>query len=439
MVAVPEIYLVPAPTVLEPGDGVYPFSGEEEIRTSIGEGFLPEGYRLDVDETGVSLQAGDEAGLFYGLQTVRQLLPPGSAAGDIPFVHIEDAPRFAWRGAMFDVARHFFSVEDLERQLDLMAAHKLNRLHLHLTDDQGWRIEIQSWPDLTAIGGATAVGGAEGGFYTQVEYARLVEYAAERHIVVVPEIDFPGHSNAALASYPELNESGVAAEPFTGTTMHSASLWLDGEVTWEFVTDVWTEMAAITPGPYLHVGADEAINTAEEDYAVFVPWLQDLVAAQGKTMVGWDEIGTVALRSPAVAQQWQDADRARAAAAQGAQVLASPGEHAYLDMVYDADAEYGQIWAGAVNVEAAYDWDPVPEGLAESDVIGVEGALWTEHIDTVEKLDFMVWPRLACLAEVAWSPADRSWEEFMPRLSWHGARLDAAGVGYYRSPEMEWP
>lgn len=421
--------------------------GDIELRLDPAAGLADEGYVLDVTESGVLLVAGDTDGLYWGTQTFRQLLPPESLAdGPVegmewvaPCGHVEDAPRFEWRGGMIDVARHFFDVEVIERQVDLYAFHKLNRLHLHLTDDQGWRIEIESWPDLTRIGGSTEVGGGEGGWYTQEEFVALAEYAAERHVTLVPEIDFPGHSHAALASYGELNESGVPEELYTGEYVITTPLWLDGEVTWEFVEDVWTEVAAITPGPWVHVGGDEAIDASEAEYTGFMQWVQGLVEAEGKTLVGWDEVGTADLSAGFLAQYWYDATNARMAYADGGRIIASPAEHCYLDMAHDASATYGQTWAGYVDVEASYDWDPVLTGLREGDVAGVEGPLWTELVETEEQVDFMTWPRLAALAEVGWTAEDlRSWPEFRVRLAAHGARLDALGVGYYASPEIDW-
>jgi hexosaminidase len=406
-----------------------------------------EGYTLDVAGDGVTIAGGDAAGLFYGAQTLRQLLPVQvfeptlveDVGWEVPSVHIEDAPRFAWRGFSLDVARHFFTVEDVERQVDLIALHKMNRLHLHLTDDQGWRIEIPAWPRLTEVGGSTEVGGGEGGFYTQADYAEIVAYAAARHVTVVPEVDFPGHANAALASYGVLNPGGVPADLYTGEPVLSASLWLENDATWDFVEDVWTSLAAITPGGWVHVGGDEAIDTDPADYAEFLPWLQDVVGGLGKTLVGWDEIGEAELDPPFVAQHWYDEDRALASVDQGATLLSSPAEHTYLDMVYDDDAEFGQVWAGPIDVQRAYEWNPVLDGAVESDMMGVEGVVWTEFIDTVDKLDFMVWPRLACHAEVGWTAqSEVDWGGFRDRLAVHGARLDALGVAFYHSPEVDW-
>ena len=403
-----------------------------------------EGYELDADESGVVIAAPDPRGLFWGTQTLRQLLPPQTLASDetaatptIPFVHVEDAPRFEWRGFMIDVARHFFPAADLERLIDLLALHKLNRLHVHLTDDQGWRIEIASWPDLTAIGGSTEVGGGPGGFYTQAQWQALVAYGAARHVTLVPEIDFPGHSHAALASYGELNADGVPLDLYTGEGVITTPLWLDGEITYTFVEDVWTEMAAITPGPWVHIGGDEAIDATPEEYAAFLTWLQGVIVAQDKTAIGWDEIGMVDLDAPYFAQYWWHPDLAADAAADGATIISSPPEHAYLEMIQSADAAYGDDWAGIVTTQDAYVWNPVPAGVDEIDVAGVEAALWTEWIDTVEKMDFMTWPRLCAIAEIGWA-VEPDWSGFRTRMPLHGERLDALGVGYYPTPEIAW-
>jgi hexosaminidase len=477
---VPDLGLVPVPGIVDLGEGAFvldadssvgwsgggvseaellasalrgptgfPFSvveGDGDIQLVLDPALdVPlEGYELDVDAGGVTITAPDTGGLFWGTQTLRQLLPPPTLGTDaldvapaIPFVHVEDAPRFEWRGFMIDVARHFFPVADLERLIDLLALHKLNRLHVHLTDDQGWRIEIASWPDLTAIGGSTEVGGGPGGFYTQAEWQALVAYGAARHITLVPEIDFPGHSHAALASYGELNEDGVPLDLYTGEGVITTPLWLEGEITYTFVEDVWTEMAAITPGPWVHIGGDEAIDATPEEYAAFLTWLQDVITAQGKTMIGWDEIGSVDLDPPYFAQYWWHPELAGDAAANGATIISSPPEHAYLEMIQSADATYGDEWAGIVTLQDAYVWNPVPAGVDEIDVAGVEAALWTEWIDTVEKMDFMTWPRLCAIAEVGWT-AEPDWTRFRERMPLHGDRLDALGVGYYAAPEIAW-
>jgi len=421
-----EVHLVPLPVqvVVDPG---FTEPGEPTLVLDATLGLPPEAYRLTVDRRGARIEASDEAGLFYGRQTLAQLPEPW------PRVRIEDEPRFAWRGTMLDIARHPFGPDEIERAIDLAAAHKLNRFHLHLTDDQGWRIEIEAWPDLALVGGASEVGGGDGGFLTQAEYMDLVAYAVARHVVLVPEIDLPGHVNAALASYGSLNPDGVAADPYTGINVGFSSLWLDGPDTWRFVTDVLTEGAAMTDGPYLHIGGDEAAATAPAEYADFVTDVGDLVADLGKTMVGWEEIGTVALEGEFVAQVWLDEAGADGARSQGAGIIASPAEHAYLDMKYDLDTPIGGFWAGLTDVQDAYEWDP------GDDALGLEAPLWTETVQTRADLDLLTWPRLAGHAEIAWSPREgRSWEEYRERLAVHGRRLEAAGVGLYRSPLVDW-
>lgn len=424
-----------------------PATGDIQLLLDPGMGEGDEAYHLQVSGDGIEITAAGAAGLFYGSQTLLQLLPASVQSATVvegvdwrvPMVTIEDHPRFTWRGAMLDVARHFFSVEDVKRFIDQMARYKLNRFHIHLTDDQGWRIHIESWPDLTAIGGSSEVGGGPGGFYTQAEFTEIVAYAAARHIQVVPEIDMPGHINAALASYGELNPDGEPTEPYTGIDVGFSSLWLDGEITAQFVADVLGEVAALTPGPHLHIGGDEAAATEQDDYVAFLQEVQGFVTAQGKTLVGWEEIGNAPLAEPFVAQYWRSTDDALAAAAQGGQVIVSPSQHAYLDMMYDADSPIGTFWAGFTDVEDAYGWDPVLDGLTEGQILGIESCLWTETVATRDDIDYLTFPRLLGHAEIAWSPAPASsWDAYRVRLAHHGARLDAMGIAFYRSPLVDW-
>ncbi len=401
-----------------------------------------EGYKLAITETGVTLVAYRPAGLFWGIQTLRQLFPPRiehetaqPGPWTLPTCTIWDQPRFAWRGLMLDVSRHFFTVEEVKRYIDLLAYYKLNRLHLHLTDDQGWRLMIQAWPRLAEYGGSTAVGGAAGGFYTQEAYTEIVTYAQQRHIMIVPEIDMPGHTNAALASYPALNCDGQAPDLYTGTDVGFSSLCIDKELTYEFVDDVVRELAALTPGPYLHIGGDEAHSTETSDYIRFVERVQQIVAAHNKVMIGWEEISQTTLTPTTVAQHWHS-DQAQAAVQQGNAVILSPASRVYLDMKYDADTPLGLDWAGKVNVRAAYDWDPATQvvGVTESDMLGIEAAVWTETLDTTADLDYMIFPRLLGHAEIGWSPQEkRAWETYKQRLSAHGPRLDIWQVNAYRS------
>ena len=407
----------------------------------------PEAYTLRADETGVHVVGAGREGLFWGTQTLHQLLPAANLAPSLqadvawrlPMVEIADAPTYPWRGGMIDVARHFYDVAAIERQIDLFALHKLNRLHLHLTDDQGWRIEIQSWPDLAIIGGATEVGGGAGGYYTQDEYVGIVEYAAARGIMVIPEIDFPGHAHAALASYAELNESGQREEPYTGTAVITTPLWLDSPDTYEMVEDVWTEVAALTPGPYVHVGGDEAIDYTQPEYAAFMQWLQEVVEDQGKLLIGWDEIGEGDLSAPYISQFWWQDALAREASSDGADLIYSWASRCYLDMQYDAWGEFGQVWAGYVDTRLSYQCQPELSGVAAGRWLGVEGPLWTEYVATEDQVDFMLWPRLSTIAEVGWSPPDRlGWVEARERLGRHGARFEALGVAFNPDRVVDW-
>jgi hexosaminidase len=433
------------------GDGA---EGGGSIALALGPGgeLGDEGYELDVRPDGVRLRANRPEGLFRGAQTLRQLLPAAVEAGmprsgvawRVPGGRVVDHPRFAWRGAMLDVARHFFPVADVKRYIDLLALYKLNVLHLHLTDDQGWRIEIEGWPRLTEHGGSTAVGGGAGGFYSRKDYAEIVDYAAARYVTVVPEVDMPGHTNAALASYAELNCDGVAPELYTGIGVGFSSLCVDDERTDEFVDDVVGQLAAMTPGPYLHIGGDEAKTLSEDDYTRFVGRVQRIVQRHGKRMVGWQEIAGTA-QPASVAQYWDvraGADEVTAAAGRGVGLVLSPASKVYLDMKYDPGTELGLDWAGTVEVDDSYDWDPARllDGVADDHVLGVEAPLWTETITTLADVQVMAFPRLPGLAEIGWSPAARrDWGAYRERLAAQAPRWSVMGVRYHRSPRVPWP
>jgi hexosaminidase len=408
-----------------------------------------EGYRVKIDPDSVLLEAEQPAGLFYAVQTLRQLLPPGkplSGVLSLPAGEIVDFPRFAWRGAMLDVSRHFFSVDDVKRYVDLLATYKMNRLHLHLSDDQGWRIEIKSWPKLTEVGGSTAVNGEGSGYYTQEQYAELVAYAAQRNITIVPEIDLPGHTNAALAAYAELNCDGVAQPLYTGITVGFSSLCIDKEITYTFLDDVIRELAAITPGPYIHIGGDEAMVTPPDAYKRFMTRVQPIVQKYGKLVIGWEELGQAPLLPGTLVQQW-NTEPARTvhtfeAVAQGAKVIVSPSSRIYLDMKYTADFPLGLQWAGLVEVRDAYDWDPSNylAGVSEEQIVGVEAPLWAETLRTIDEVEHMAFPRLPGVAEIGWSPREgRHWEEYRTRLAEHAPYWEVRGVNFYRSPQVDWP
>jgi len=410
-----------------------------------------EAYELTVASDRVTIRANQPAGLFYGVQSFRQLLPafveyqavrPDKTRPVVaPAGRIVDDPRFEWRGAMLDVSRHFFPVDAVKRYIDLMSLYKLNRLHLHLADDQGWRIEIASWPNLTARGGSTQVGGGAGGFYTKEQYADLVQYAADRFVTIVPEIDMPGHTNAALASYAELNCDGVARDLYTGTQVGFSAFCVDKEITYTFINDVVREIAALTPGPWFHIGGDEVKTLTPEQYVRFVERVQTIVQSHGKQMVGWDEIAPARLLPGSVVQHWRPKTTPAEAVAKGARVIMSIANTAYLDMKYDVTTPIGLSWAGYVDVNTAYDWDPatMAAGVGESALLGVEAPLWSETLATIREVEFLAFPRLIGIAEVGWSRAEaRDWNAFKQRLGAHGPRLTALGVNFFRSPTVPW-
>jgi hexosaminidase len=411
-----------------------------------------EGYELTVSSDSVRLIANQPAGLFHGIQTIRQLLPADIEADagaersqwPIPAVSIVDQPRFAWRGAMMDVARHFFTVDEVEQFIDILALYKFNTLHLHLSDDQGWRIAIDSWPRLATYGGSTEVGGGPGGYYTKDEYAEIVRYAASRHLTVVPEIDMPSHTNAALASYAELNCDGQAPPLYTGTSVGFSSLCVPLERTYDFVDDVIRELAAMTPGPYIHIGGDEAHSTSHEDYVTFMDRVQPIVAKYGKTVIGWHQLVEAHPVDGAIAQFWGtsgDAPEVAKAAQHGTRLVLSPANRSYLDMQYNEDCPLGLHWAGYVDVRQSYDWDPgsYVEGAPKDAVLGVEAPLWSETLETSDDIEFMAFPRLPGVAVRGWSPAStHDWDTYRVRLAAQAPRWDALGIDYYRAPAVPW-
>lgn len=406
-----------------------------------------ERYTLTVTSARVVIEASTRTGLVRGLSTLRQLLRPVGVGPDrrlvAPAVHIEDAPRYRWRGLSVDVARHFFDVRELKVVVTLLARYKLNVLHLHLTDDQGWRLEVPSRPLLTKLSASSAVGGDPGGFLSAAEYADLVGYAAVRGVTVVPEIDIPGHVNAALHAYGELSPSG-RADVYTGTDVGFSRLSAGLPATGAFLRDVFADVAALTPGRFVHIGGDEVTQLSPEEYARLVMIASDAVHAAGKRVVGWQEIASVPLAPGSVVQVWDhrlDPSDVIAAVRSGARVLLSPGPHAYLDMKYDASTELGLDWAGYIELRDAYEWEPSTflDGVPVEAVEGVEAAVWTETIRTLDELTSMLLPRLAALAEVAWSsPERRDWADFRARVAQHGSVWDRAGLAWYPSPQVDW-
>jgi len=354
---------------------------------------------------------------------------------------ITDYPVYSYRGAMLDVSRHFFGVDEVKQVIEYLAFYKMNVLHLHLSDDQGWRIEIKSWPNLTLHGGSTQVGGGRGGFYTQDQYADIVNYAQAHYITIVPEIDMPGHTNAALASYPELNCDGKAPELYTGTEVGFSTLCTNKEITYKFIDDVIRELAAMTPGPYIHIGGDESHATKIEDYIPFVNRVQEIVAKYGKQVIGWDEIALSSLKPNSIAQHWSNEINAKKAVSQGAKVLMSPAVKAYLDMQYDSTTPLGLHWAAYIEVDSAYTWDPLTmvKDLQKEDIIGIEAALWSETLTNLDEIEYMLFPRLPGHAEIGWTPASmRTWDEYKMRLADHARHFKAMDINYYKSKKVPW-
>jgi hexosaminidase len=433
-------------------------------------------YRITADEASVIVTGADAAGLFYGVQTLGQLVARhGDGDGDrwiIPAVRIDDAPRFAYRGVMLDVARHFHPVETVRAFIDRAASLKFNVLHLHLTDDQGWRIHLESRPKLTELASGTSIGGDPGGFYTQDDYREIVQYAASQHMTVVPEVDMPGHTHAVGLAYPELAEDPVLGEqvheavrefggeppragaPYEGLAVGFSSLRIHDEATYDFVADVFGELARINPGPYLHLGGDEALGTTPEDFAVFVARASAIIADLGKIPIAWHEAGAAkGIADSTVGQYWGFVtptdgvdEKARAFVANGGQLILSPADAVYLDMEYPSGHDRGLTWAnGPTSVERAYSWEPseVIAGIDESDILGVEAPLWSELVRSLDEIDVMAFPRVAAAAEAAWSPATgeselRTWSSFRERVGALGPLWASLGIGFHPSEEIPW-
>ena len=446
------------------------------LTTNAANGALgAEGYELVVTTNAVVIRAPTQAGLFYGVQTLLQLLPPEifstnvvtDFAWPVPGVNITDAPRFPWRGLMLDVSRHFFTKLEVEKLLDVMALHKLNRFHWHLVDDNGWRIEIKKYPRLTSIGAwrdgvgfglasnsATAYGpdGRYGGFYSQADIREVVAYAQKLHITVVPEIEMPGHSLAALAAYPELGSGrGPFVVPLQGGV--NAGIYSPAKAaTFEFLQNVLAEVFELFPSPYVHIGGDEVpkepwqndaacqalmqregLKTEAELQGWFTRRLEQFISAHGKTPVGWSEILQGGPAQNAVVMDWIGGGRE--AASQGHDVVMTPTANCYFDYYQSRDqsAEPRAI-GGFLPLQTVYALEPVPAGLSpefQKHILGAQGNLWTEYIPNLRHLEYMAIPRLSALAEVTWSPKTaRNFADFKRRLRTDERRLDQLGVNY---------
>ncbi|ACD23696.1 beta-N-acetylhexosaminidase [Clostridium botulinum] len=402
-----------------------------------------EGYEIVTTNKNVKIIAYKAEGISRGVQTLRQLLPPdiekNTIATDvdwnIPVSIINDKPEYNYRGLMIDVVRHFFTIDEVKRQIDYAAQYKINRVHLHLSDDQGWRLEIKKYPDLTIIGGSTEVGGGKGGYYTQEEFKDLVKYAAERYVEIIPELDMPGHSNAALASYGFLNKDGEKKPLYTGTEVGFSSLMTHNEETYEFIDNVIKEVSEISPSKYIHIGGDEADSTKKSDYDYFVGRVSKIIEKYGKTPIGWDPIDiSPEINSSVILQNWKDSNEA--ARKKEMKMIISIAQKAYLDMKYNESTPYGLTWAGYIPVETAYKWDPTDYAPKEL-VLGIEAPLWTETISDAKAMDYMIYPRLLGYAEIGWTPKEnRDWSQYKNRLEKQGKRMKNQGINYYKDSRI---
>jgi len=404
-----------------------------------------EAYHLRISRDTILLESKTAKGAFLGVQTIRQLI---SEAADqsladypiwvIPTGQIYDAPQYEYRSTMLDVSRHFFSVADVKKYIDHISYYKMNTLHLHLSDDQGWRIEIKAWPKLTEIGGSTEVGGKSGGFYTQEDYKDIVNYAAAHHITIVPEIDMPGHTNAASVSYPWLNGNGKTPELYEGTLVGFSTFDTRKDSVYAFIDDVVKEISALSPGPYFHIGGDESHVTEKDDYIYFVNRVEKIVQKHGKRLIGWDEVATADLDATSIAQVWASEENQKLAIGKGMKVILSPAKKAYLDMKYDTLSKHGLTWAGIIPVDTGYVWSPESYGPKES-ILGVEAPLWSETISNLAELEYLAFPRLMGYAELGWTiEGNRNWTDYEKRLAGQVPYLNRMKVQFYKSPRVDW-
>jgi hexosaminidase len=435
----------------------------------------PEGYTLETTESGVTIRAVDTGGALYGVMSLLQLLPPSSFSPTvvsnvnwvIPSVSIEDYPRFPWRGLLLDVARHFYSVAEVERVMDLMALHKLNRLQLHLVDDQGWRLEITKHPRLTEVSAwrrgigfglnpmatsAYSKDGRYGGFYTHNDVRRLVQYAARLNITLVPEIEMPGHASGALAAYPEYSCHGGPYNIDVGGGVFDGVFCAGKETTFEFLEDVIDEVTQLFPSRYIHIGGDEVpkknwqncaacqarmkalgLKNENELQSYFIHRVQSIITARDRTIMGWSEIREGGLAKNAALMDWIGGGKE--AAMQGHDVVMTPTGYCYLDYYQSTNtAQEPKAIGGYIPLEKVYSFEPVPSELPESmqgHILGAQGNLWTEYIASPKHVEYMLFPRACALAEVAWSAkAARNYEDFITRLKAHSRRLNELGVFY---------
>ncbi len=443
----------------------------DDLSVGLNEDLGPTEYALSITPSGANLTAGSEAALADGRNTFAQIVT--GASGSVPCVTISDRPAYAWRGMMIDVSRHFFEISELERMIDAMALHRLNVLHLHLTDDQGWRVEIKGYPKLTEVGAwrdRTLVGHMgdddsqsrgdrvfdqerHGGFYTQDELRSLVEYASNRGVMIVPEIDLPGHMQAAVAAYPQLGnqpENPVRVREVWGISDHV--LGVSDEV-FTFLRDVLTQVADIFPAPFVHIGGDECpraqwersreVRTRMNEWGLtrfsevqgkFTAFAMEVLREKGKRVIAWDEVLESTVPDDLVVMNWRSGKGVKEAVDRGFQTVIANNEHTYFDYYQAKPTDEEPLAIGGLTtVKDVYTATFAPQKVMDQGkglILGLQGQLWTEYIDTPEHLQYMAFPRMCALAERAWGSPEQSWDEFEERLRAHLPRLDAFGIRY---------
>ncbi|KYG78013.1 hypothetical protein AWW68_04395 [Roseivirga spongicola] len=440
--------------------------GSAEIKFEVKKGLAEEAYELSINSTGIHLRASHEKGFFYAVQSLIQMLPPQKHMANLPYMEIQDEPRFAWRGLHLDVGRHFFPKEFIMKYIDLMAFYKFNTFHWHLTEDQGWRIEIKKYPKLTEVGSQRKetileknfnpyVGDGQpyGGFYTQEEIKEVVAYAQERQVTIVPEIEMPGHSLAALAAYPEL---GCAPGPYEVGTQWGVydDIYCPSEKTFEFLEDVLTEVMELFPSEYIHVGGDEAPKTAWKKSALaqqvikreglkdefelqsyFIQRMEKFLNANGRQLIGWDEILEGGLAPGAAVMSWRGESGGIEAAEAKHNVVMTPNGSMYFDH-YQADPDNEPLAIGGfTTIEKVYHYEPIPAALEDEFhqyVLGAQANVWTEYMKTSDHVEYMVYPRAIALAETVWTqPEHKNWDRFQEKLTYQYQLLDARDVNYH--------
>lgn len=474
-----QVNLIPKPEQMTMTGGTFTvdslalFGGQSSrnIKTVIDEAWSgnPEGYQLDVTPGGIDLRAGSPDGLFYGMQTLRQLY----AGGEVPCVSIRDNPRFGYRGLHLDVSRHFFSKEEVMKLLDVMSFYKLNTLHMHLTDAGGWRIEIDKYPKLTSETAfrtesdwrkwwdgrdrkylPEGTPGAYGGYYTKEDIREIVKHAASKHINIIPEIEFPGHSEEVLMAYPELSCSG---KPY-----QNGDFCIGNEKSFTFMEDVLAEVIDLFPSEYIHVGGDEAgksawkkcpkcqalmkekgMKSVDELQSYMIHRAEEFLISKERKLIGWDEILEGGLAPEATVMSWRGEDGGIKSARMGHDVVMTPGNYMYLDF-YQADPKTQPYAIGGYTpIKKVYSYDPVPaDSLTVEEcrhILGVQANTWTEYIQTPEHLEYMMFPRALAVAEIGWTPQElRTWEDFKPRMNAHISKLQGMGIRTFTlSDELE--